>query len=153
MAQGIFREAVDPADAATLLLGIIQSLVLRTLPLALVGFGILAFIVARNPPPERNELAERATAVRVTVAQSQAVAPLLTGYGVVSPARTFEAIAEVGGTAEYVNPSLEKGAIMPAGDILLRLSTADFNLAIARHAPTSARRRSASQNSRCPKKI
>lgn len=31
VAQGIFREAVDPADAATLLLGIIQSLVLRML--------------------------------------------------------------------------------------------------------------------------
>lgn len=31
VAQGIFREAVDPADASTLLLGIIQSLVLRML--------------------------------------------------------------------------------------------------------------------------
>lgn len=107
------------------------KLALVTLPLALVGVGILAFIVARNPPPERNALAERATAVRVIVAQSQAVAPLLTGYGVVNPARTFEAIAEVGGTAEYVSPSLDQGAIMPAGEVLLRLSPADFNLAIA----------------------
>lgn len=41
------------------------KLALVTLPLALVGVGILAFIIARNPPPERNELAERATAVRV----------------------------------------------------------------------------------------
>lgn len=31
VAQGIFRDAVDPADAATLLLGIVQSLVLRML--------------------------------------------------------------------------------------------------------------------------
>lgn len=31
VAQGIFREGLDPADAATLLLGIIQSLVLRML--------------------------------------------------------------------------------------------------------------------------
>ena len=31
VAQGIFREAVDPADAATLLLGVIQALVLRML--------------------------------------------------------------------------------------------------------------------------
>lgn len=107
------------------------KLALVTLPLALVGFGILAFIVVRNPPPERNELAERATAVRVIVAKSQAVSPHLTGYGIVTPARTFEAIAEVGGTAEYVNPSLEKGAILPAGDILLRLSPADFAVAIA----------------------
>lgn len=107
------------------------KLVLVTLPLALVGAGILAFIIVRSPPPERNALAERATAVRVIVAQSQPVAPLLTGYGLVSPARTFEAIAEVGGTAEYVNPSLEKGAIMSADDVLLRLSPADFNLAIA----------------------
>src|SRR5690606_2569207 len=107
------------------------KLALVTLPLALVGVGILALIIARNPPPDRNELAERATAVRVIVAQSQAVAPVLTGFGVVNPARTFEAIAEVGGTAEYVNPSLDQGAIIPAGDVLLRLSPADFNLAIA----------------------
>lgn len=107
------------------------KLTLITLPLALVGFGVLAFIVSRNPPPERNELAERATAVRVIVVKSQAVSPLLTGYGIVTPARTFEAIAEVGGTAEHVNPSLEKGAILPAGDTLLRLSPADFNVAIA----------------------
>lgn len=107
------------------------KLALVTLPLALVGVGILAFIVARNPPPERNELAERATAVRVIVTQSQAVAPLLTGYGVVSPARTFEAIAQVGGTAVYVDPSLDQGAILPADEVLLRLSPADFNLSIA----------------------
>lgn len=107
------------------------KLALITLPLALLGGGILAFIIARSPPPERTALVERATAVRVIVAQSQAVAPLLTGYGIVNPARTFEAVAEVGGTAEYVNPALEKGAIIPAGDTLLRLSPADFNLAIA----------------------
>ena len=87
------------------------KLALVTLPLALVGFGVLAFIVSRNPPPERNELAERATAVRVIVAKSQAVSPLLTGYGIVTPARTFEAIAEVGGTPEHVNPSLEKAIV------------------------------------------
>ncbi len=107
------------------------KLALITLPIALVGVGILALIVARNPPPERNELAERATAVRVIVTRSQAVAPLLTGYGVVSPARTFEAIAEVSGTAVYVNPSLDQGAILPADAVLLRLSPADFNLSIA----------------------
>lgn len=107
------------------------KLVLITLPLALAGLGVLAFIVSRSPPPERNPLAERATAVRVIVAQRQAVAPLLTGYGLVTPARTFEAIAEVGGIADFVNPSLERGAIMTAGDVLLRLSPADFSLAIA----------------------
>ena len=107
------------------------KLALITLPLALVGGGILAFIISRSPPPERTALAERATAVRVIVAQKQAVTPLLTGYGIVNPARTFEAVAEVGGTAEYVNPTLEKGAIMLAGDTLLRLAPADFNLAIA----------------------
>ena len=48
-----------------------------------------------------------------------------------SPARTYEAIAQVSGTVEYVNPDLEKGAILPAGAVLLRLSPVDFNLAIA----------------------
>ncbi len=107
------------------------KLILITLPLAAFGLGVLAYFIANSPPPERVEIEERTTAVRVIVAQRQSVAPTVTGFGVVSPARTFEAIAQVGGTVEYVNPELLKGGILPKGDVLLRLSTEDFTLAIA----------------------
>lgn len=109
----------------------ILKLGLITIPLIAVGVGILAFMIATSPPPERMALTERATAVRVIVARSAPVTPTVKGFGLANPARTYEAIAQVGGTVEYVNPDLGKGAILPAGSVLLRLSPVDFNLAIA----------------------
>ncbi len=102
-----------------------------TVPLALAGAGFLAYVVANKPPPQRITLSERATPVRVIVTRTQDVTPQIKGYGLVKPAHTYEAIAQVAGTAEYVNPALQKGAILPAGTVLLRLSPTDFNLAIA----------------------
>lgn len=107
------------------------KLVLITLPIAAIGAGFLAFTVANSPPPARIELAERASPVRVVTAQTHAISPTVRGFGLVAPLRTFEAIAEVGGTVEYVNPLLRDGQILPAGAVLLRLSPTDFNLAIA----------------------
>lgn len=107
------------------------KLILITLPIIALGVGVLAFIIATGTPPERIALTERSTPVRVIIAQTQAVAPRQVGFGLVRPSRTYEAIAQVGGTVEYVNPSLQKGAILPKGADLLRISPTDFNLAIA----------------------
>jgi multidrug efflux system membrane fusion protein len=107
------------------------KLILITLPLTAIGVGILGFVISNKPPPERIEIAERAVAVRVVTAQTRSVTPAITGFGIVSPERTFEAIAEVGGRIDYVNPDLRDGQILAAGDVLFRLSPADFNLAIA----------------------
>ncbi len=107
------------------------KLLLITLPVVLIGAGVLAYVVSNRPPPAQNTLAERATAVRVISARAQAVTPLLSGFGLVRPSRTYEAITQVGGTVEYVNPGLKKGEILAAGTELLRLSSVDFDLAIA----------------------
>lgn len=108
-----------------------MRLIFVTIPIAAIGAAVLAYMVITSPPPERNVLEERATAVRYIVTKTQAVAPVVVGFGLVQPARTYEAIAQVGGTVEYVNPGLVKGAILPAGSMLVRLSPADFKLAIA----------------------
>ncbi|TYB87900.1 efflux RND transporter periplasmic adaptor subunit [Oceaniovalibus sp. ACAM 378] len=107
------------------------KLLFITLPVAAIGAGALAFVVLTSAPPTQTPLTERATTVRVISARERAITPEITGFGLVSPARTFEAIAQVSGTADYVNPDLRKGAILPAGAIILRLSPVDFNLAIA----------------------
>ncbi|MCK0140012.1 hypothetical protein [Aliiroseovarius sp. F47248L] len=107
------------------------KLLLITLPLALIGIAILTFVISTRTPPDRHELAERANPVRVITAETRMIAPTLIGFGVVAPARTYQAIAEVGGTVDYVNPALRDGQILPAGSVLLRLSPVDFNLAIA----------------------
>ena len=88
------------------------KLLLITLPLALVGVGFLAFVVTNRPPPARIALAERAYAVRVITPTARDIIPEVTGFGLVSPARKFEAIPQVAGTAVYVNPDLQKGEIL-----------------------------------------
>ncbi|WIY24774.1 efflux RND transporter periplasmic adaptor subunit [Parasedimentitalea psychrophila] len=107
------------------------KLIFITLPVLAIGVGVLALIVSNRPPPARVILAERATAVRVITTQASQLPPRITGYGLVRPSRVYEAIAQVAGTADYVNPNLEKGEILPAGTVLLRLSQTDFNLGIA----------------------
>lgn len=107
------------------------KVLLITLPIIALGAAALVYVIANSAPPDRVPLAERATPVRVIAAQTRAVAPRVVGFGLVRPSRTYEAIAQVGGTIEYVNAGLDKGAILPAGSVLLRISPADFNLAIA----------------------
>ncbi len=107
-------------------------LILITAPLVAAGIAVLAFIISSRPLPERVPLAERAVPVRVVPARPAFLQPQITGYGLVRPARSFEAIPQVPGTAEYVNPDLQKGEILPEGAVLLRLSDADHRLAIAR---------------------
>ncbi len=107
------------------------KLPLVTLPLILLGVGFVAYTIAIKPAPEQIKAVERATAVRVITAQKSALAPKAIGFGLVTPARSYQAIPQVSGTAEYVNPMLKKGDILPEGSVLLRLSTRDYNLAIA----------------------
>ncbi len=102
-----------------------------TLPVAAIGAGILAYLVSINPPPERIPVGERSVPVRVITAKSQQISPSVSGFGLVTPAHSFEAISQVSGTVTYVNPALVKGEILPKGSILWRLSPLDFNLAIA----------------------
>lgn len=107
------------------------KLIFITVPLIAVGVGILAYVISKRPAPQQSALAERAVAVRVITARNVGLAPQVIGYGLVAPARSYNAIAEVSGPATYVNPNLENGKILPEGTVLLRLSDADFSLAIA----------------------
>ena len=107
------------------------KLVFMTLPLVLAGVGFVAYTIINKPAPTQIEVAERASAVRVITATKTSLAPTASGFGLITPARSYEAISQVTGTAEYVNPLLKKGDILPEGAVLLRLSASDYNLAIA----------------------
>ncbi|MBR9652777.1 efflux RND transporter periplasmic adaptor subunit [Thalassovita aquimarina] len=109
----------------------ILKFMLITLPIAGLGAGFLAYTVSNRPPPDRHVLAERATHVSVITAETRLVNPVVSGFGRAEPARVYAAVAQVAGTAEYVNPALHRGEILPEGSVLVRLSPADFNLAIA----------------------
>lgn len=102
-----------------------------TVPFIAAALAFLFYTVSNKPAPEQIALAERAVAVRIITAQEQLITPEISGFGLVTPARTYSAIPQVSGAAIYVNPDLKNGSILPAGSVLLRLSPTDFNLAIA----------------------
>jgi len=101
------------------------KLVLITLPLVLLGVGFVAYTIINKPAPEQIKAEERGISVRVITARKSALAPKATGFGLITPARTYQAIPQVSGTAEYVNPMLKKGEILPQDTVLLRLSPSD----------------------------
>ncbi len=107
------------------------KIALVTLPLTLVGAGILAVVVRSGPPPAQIEPTERAIAVRMVQITPQSITPHVSGFGLVQPAHVYEAIPQVSGIVEIVNPDLKKGQILPAGAQLLGLAPADFTLAVA----------------------
>ena len=109
----------------------ILKLTLITLPITGLGVVFLAYTLSNSAPPERRGLAERATHVSVVTADNRMVAPTISGFGRVQPARTHESVAQVAGIAIFVNQALHRGEILPEGSVLVRLSPTDFNLAIA----------------------
>ncbi|VAW19328.1 hypothetical protein MNBD_ALPHA11-1630, partial [hydrothermal vent metagenome] len=110
---------------------IVVKLLLMTLPIVALGVGFVALTISNKPAPVQEELAERAVSVRVIEARFAAIAPQASGFGLIAPARTYEAIAQVTGTILYINPLLRKGDILPEGALLVRLSDSDYKLAAA----------------------
>ena len=81
--------------------------------------------------PERKPPVERARIVRVIAAEPVRLVPRVTGFGSVYPGTVWSAIAQVAGEVVYVHPGLKKGAILAAGTEIVRISPADFVLAIS----------------------
>lgn len=107
------------------------KMILVALPLAALGAGFLVYTIRTKAPPVQVEQAERATPVRVITARDGAVTPVVIGHGLVAPARTFEAIAQVGGTVAEIHTRLARGAVLPAGAMLVRIADEDYALAVA----------------------
>ncbi len=104
---------------------------LLIIPPILIGIAVLYFMASGRQTPERNPPAEIARAVRVIHVEPTRLVPRVTGFGSVYPGTVWSAIAQVSGEVVYVNPGLENGAILSAGTEIVRISSADFSLAIA----------------------
>jgi membrane fusion protein, multidrug efflux system len=104
---------------------------LLIIPPILIGVAVLAFMIGGWSAPERKPPQERPRAVRTITADQVMLVPRVTGYGSVYPGTVWSAIAQVAGEVVYVHPGLKKGAILPAGTEILRISPVDFELAVA----------------------
>ncbi|BBD08768.1 efflux RND transporter periplasmic adaptor subunit [Desulfovibrio ferrophilus] len=99
------------------------------LPVLLLGILTLIVLVKTRLTPERVGIVERARAVRVVPATELALVPRAVGYGSVQPGQVWEAVAEVSGKVVEVHESLDRGAILPAGAVLMRIDPVEYRLA------------------------
>jgi membrane fusion protein, multidrug efflux system len=97
----------------------------------LAGAAVLTFAIKSRKPPAQNPVVERAHHVRVIETTAVPVSPQVTGYGVVKPGRVWTAITQVSGKITFVHPNLKKGALIRADEVLVRIDTADFQMAIS----------------------
>jgi RND family efflux transporter MFP subunit len=104
---------------------------LLIIPAALLGVAVLALLVRGREGPEQAPPSEQVRTVRVIAAPRVEVVPRAVGYGYVTPAMVWEAVAEVSGRIVEVHPKLNRGETLPAGAMLLKIDPTDYRLAIA----------------------
>ena len=105
---------------------------LMILPPIAIGVVVFVLLAGGRAPPTVAPPQETAVPVRVIEVQPVQFVPWALGYGHVEPGAVWHAVAEVGGKVIERNPRLERGRLMFAGEVLLRIDPADYELAIAR---------------------
>ena len=102
------------------------------IPPIAVGIAVLAFQITGRDAPEQAEPQEVARPVRVIEATPARFVPRALGYGHAQPGTVWEAVAEIPGRIVYRHPDLERGRVLPAGTLILRIDPTDYELAVAR---------------------
>jgi len=97
----------------------------------LLGMGVFFWLARHSVQPEQAPITEQARPVRIIKVPATTVVPRALGYGNVEPGKTWEAVAEVSGKIIALNKQLKRGALLGAGQELLRIDPTDFELAAA----------------------
>jgi multidrug efflux system membrane fusion protein len=96
-----------------------------------IGVAALVMLKKNQREPVQEPIQEKAKLVRVITTPSLAVVPQAKGHGTVKPSRTWEAVAQVKGKIVHKHPQLQKGSILEADTLVLRIDPTDYELAIA----------------------
>ncbi len=105
---------------------------LLILPPLAIGVAVLVWQLGGRPPPVQADPAEPVRSVRVVAAQPVDFVPRAQGYGTVQPGIVWQAVAQVAGQVVWRHPELRRGQIIPAGEAILRIDPADYELAVTR---------------------
>lgn len=100
-------------------------------PALAVGIIVLITAIKFKPDLPAKPAGDRAKVVKVITMELKAMAPMVIGFGKVSPKFEWKAIAEVSGQVVYRHPNLEKGRVLPAGTEILRIDPLDYELKLA----------------------
>ena len=72
-----------------------------------IGIGIMVTMATGKQPPTVADDIEAARAVRTIEARRLTLVPVAEGYGSVTPARVWSAVAQVAGRVVFVHPRLQ----------------------------------------------
>ena len=103
---------------------------LLILPPVLLGVAVLVYMTSSKKAPQQTPPKERITQVRYIQVSPSDFLPRAKGFGSVSPARVWNAVAQVSGQIEYVDPGFKKGAVLLANTEIIRISKKDYEIAI-----------------------
>ncbi|MEZ9319409.1 efflux RND transporter periplasmic adaptor subunit [Vibrio sp. 10N.222.52.C3] len=95
-----------------------------------LSVGVIGLVAAINLKPDlpTKPAGDRARLVDTVSLEQQLIAPLAVGFGKVVPKVEWKAIAEVTGQIVYRHPDLEKGQVIPAGTVVLKVDPLDYEL-------------------------
>jgi hypothetical protein len=97
----------------------------------LIGFLILMILVKSKPDPKLKSDLESAPLVKVEKAKLRKLQMTIEGYGRAQSKESWQAVAEVSGRVIFRHPNLEKGSMLPAGTIALKIDPVDYQLKLA----------------------
>ena len=100
------------------------------IPPLLIALLILMIGPKLKSPPQKVDVVERATKVRVIKTSKMAIVPKAIGYGSAEAARTWEAVAEVSGQVAWLSEELKAGKIIAQGMELLHIDDSSYQLAL-----------------------
>lgn len=97
----------------------------------LLGLLVLIVLVKLKSPPSLKQDVETSPKVVVEKAQMRELKATISGYGRAQSKETWLAVSEVSGRVIYRHPDLEKGGMLPAGTVALKIDPVDYQLKLA----------------------
>lgn len=103
----------------------------RMLPaVAVLGLVTAIAIVKSRPDMAHSQAEQKQFLVNTISTEPMTIRPSIAGFGTVEPDIQLPVKAEVSGKITYLHPSLKKGALLPAGTLLIKIDDKDYQLAL-----------------------
>ncbi|MEQ8558702.1 MAG: efflux RND transporter periplasmic adaptor subunit [Henriciella sp.] len=110
----------------------ILALLLPVIVLAVLVGGGIALMTALKPPVEKAEEQPRGLSVFAEAAEQTDLNMTVNAQGEVRPKRQIVVAPQIAGRISYVSPDFLDGGFIRQGQVLVRLESADYELAVTR---------------------
>ncbi len=100
--------------------------------LCIIVFGVMltVILIKTRKDPEREEQEPLAPLVMVERFRPKDIQMVISAYGTVSPKVEVDVVPEVSGKVVSINPELQTGGLIPAGEQILQIDERDYKFAV-----------------------